>query len=143
MICPGRVGRTPSERMNWVAHASGFTRGVFDFVVRSFYPLKRSISTAKIQTPRRRTDAWGTLRLLAYRYITQCHTILAAEEEKNRALGHPRIGNQTNSPALEKHQRRAPTAMREGFFASARAFSASARNDDVGGIFPQTARAVG
>jgi len=52
-------------------------------------------------------------------------------------IGPRRRGVQTKNPALEKHQGRGSRHNTRGIprFASARAFSASARNADVGGIF--------
>jgi hypothetical protein len=38
--------------------------------------------------------------------IQQWDTLIALEEKKNRAPGHPRVGNQTKNPALERRQGR-------------------------------------
>ena len=48
----------------------GITCAAFELVVPSFYQLTGSIATVRIQTPRRRTDAWGTPRLLTFRFLT-------------------------------------------------------------------------
>ena len=56
--------------MNLGGPRVGFTRGAFDSLVHSVYPLTGSIATVGIQTPRRRTDAWGTPRLLTFQFIT-------------------------------------------------------------------------